>query len=241
MTTSIGNMDDVTMKLPLRLVPRKIGAIFLACFFTFFFGFAVVWTVMASTAVMTGGMENEPFPGFRYAFPAFGIPFLLVGFFGLAFAIMKLLPGGRFYHVDISAQGLTVRRAWKIQQFAWSEICPFGVSARTRSTKGGRITTYWVVALRAGDESHLANEPERYSRSVLQINTGDYANVDVENAASVLVDWLNGIRTEAIERPGRTNNTVAVPPNFRSAVREIGSVAGPMLATQPNRSSVIER
>jgi hypothetical protein len=237
----MGNRGDVMMKLPLRLVPRKIGAVFLACFFTFFFGFAVVWTAMAATGVMTGGMENEPFPGFRYAFPAFGIPFLLVGFFGLAFAIMKLLPGGPFYHVDISAEGLTVRRAWKIQQFAWAEISPFGVSAKTRSTKGGRITTYWLVALRASDESHLANESERFKRSVLQIDTGQYANVEVENAAAVLVDWLNGVRAEAIDRPGRTNNSVAVPTDFRGVVREIGSVAGPMPAAQPKRSSVIER
>ena len=40
-------MDNATMKLPLRLVPRKGGAIFLCCFFLFFFGFAVFWTTMA--------------------------------------------------------------------------------------------------------------------------------------------------------------------------------------------------
>jgi hypothetical protein len=234
-------MDDVMMKLPLRLVPRKIGAIFLGCFFAFFFAFAIFWTTMAAMGVMAGGMESEPFLGFRYVFPAFGIPFLLIGFFGLVFAIMKLLPGGPYYHVEIAPQGIKVRRAWKVRQFAWPEISPFGVSAKTRSTKGGRITTYWVVALRAGDASHLANEAERYNRSVLQINTQDYANVDIANAASVLADWLNGIRAEAIDRPGRSSNTVAVPPDFRGAVREIGSLAGPRPAATPKRSSVIER
>jgi hypothetical protein len=234
-------MDDLMVKLPIRLVPRKIGAIFIGGFFLFFFGFAVVWTTMATMGVMTGGMENEPFPGFRYVFPAFGIPFLLVGFFGLAFAIMKLLPGSPYYYVEIAPRGITVRRAWKIQQFAWSEISPFDVSARTRSTKGGKITTYWVVALRAGDESQLANESERYKRSVLQIDTGQYANIEVEHRASILVDWLNGIRAEAIDRPGRTANTVAVPPVFRDAAREIGSGTGRMPATQAKRSSVIER
>jgi hypothetical protein len=154
---------------------------------------------------------------------------------------MKLLPGSPYYYVEVAPRGITVRRAWKIQQFAWPEISSFGVSARTRSTKGGRITTYWVVALRASDESRLANESERYNRSVLQIDTGQYANVEVENAASVLVDWLNGIRTEAIDRPGRASNTVAVPPDFRGAVREIGPAAVPMPAAQSKRSSVIER
>ena len=234
-------MDETSMRLPIRLVPRKIGAIFLGCFFTFFFGFAAVWTTMATTSVLTGGMEDEPFPGFRYAFPALGIPFLLIGFFGLVFAILKLLPGGPYYHVEIAPQGIKVRRAWKVQQFAWPEISPFGVSAKTRSTKGGRITTYWVVALRAADASHLANEAERYNRSVLQINTQDYANVDIANAASVMADWLNGIRAEAIDRPGRTGNPVAVPPDFRGAVREIAAGAGRMPASPAGRSSVIER
>ena len=73
------------------------------------------------------------------------------------------------------------------------------------------------------------------------MNTSDYANIEVANAASVLADWLNGIRAEAIERPGRTANAVEVPPDFRAAVREIGPGTGRAPAAQPNRSSVIER
>jgi hypothetical protein len=234
-------MDDVMMKLPLRLVPRKVGAIFLCFFFLFFFGFAVFWTTMATTAVLTGGMENEPIPGFRFAFPAFGIPFLLVGFFGLAFAVMKLLPASPYYHLEISPQGLTARRAWKRQQFAWSALSPFGVSVRTRSTKGGKVTNYWVVALRAGDASNLAVESERYKRSVVQIDAGEYGSDGAENAASVMVEWLNGIRTDAIGRPGRAATTIAVPPDFRGVAREIGAATGRMPAVPAGRSSVIER
>lgn len=229
------------MKLPLRLVPGKGGAIILGFFFLFFFGFAVFWTTMATMGVLTGGMENEPFPGFRFVFPAFGLPFLLVGFFGLAFAVMKLLPGSPYFHVEISSQGLVVRRAWKTRQFAWAEISPFAISVKTRSTKGGRVTTYWVVALRAGDESHLPIESERYNRSVLQIDAGEYGSGKAENAAPVLVDWLNGIRADAIEHPGRNNSPVAVPPDFRDSARAIGPGAGRMPATSPGRSSVIER
>jgi hypothetical protein len=233
-------LHDVTMKLPLRLMPRKIGAVFRSFFFLFFFGFAVFWTVMAARGVMTGGMESEPFSGFRYAFPAFGIPFLLIGLLGLGSAILKLLPGSPYHHVEISRQGLKVRRAWKIQQFAWPEISPFGLSVKTRSTKGGKVRTYWVVALRAADAALLADEQERYKRSVLQINTGDYVNIDVEPAASVLVDWLNGIRTEAVEHPARLA-AVAVPPEFRDIARPIGPGQDGARATPANRSSVIER
>jgi hypothetical protein len=228
------------MKLPLRLMPRKFGAVLLGCFFLFFFGFAVFWTIMATMGVMTGGMENEPFPGFRFAFPAFGLPFLVVGFVGLAIALSKLLPGSPYYHVEISPQGVKVRRGWKVQQFAWREISPFGISVKTRSTKGGRITTHWVVALRASDESFLASEKERYNRSVVQIDAGEYTQGKAEDAAVALVDWLNGIRTEAIDRPGRASATTAVPPDFRGAAREISAAAG-MPTVSAGRSSVIER
>jgi hypothetical protein len=230
-------MDDVVMKLPLRMMPRKFGAVLLCFFFLFFFGFSVFWTIMATMGVMSGGMENEPFPGFRFAFPAFGIPFMAIGFVGLAVALMKLLPGSPYWHVEIAPQGIKVRRGLKLQQFAWSEISPFGISERTRSTKGGKVTTHWVVALRAGDANLLTVEKERYNRSVLQIDAGQYTQDKAEDAAVALVDWLNGIRIEAIDRPGRTGTTTAVPPDFRGAVREIALGA----ASPARRPSVIER
>jgi hypothetical protein len=229
------------MKLPLRLIPRKLGAVFLCFFFLFFFGFSMFWTVMAATGVMTGGMENEPFPGFRYAFPAFGIPFMVIGFVGLSTALMKLLPGSPYWHVEIAPQGIKVRRGLKVRQFAWSEISPFGISVKTRSTKGGKVTTHWVVALHKSDESFLADEKARYNRSVLQINAGEYTQEEVEDAAVALMDWLNGTRTEAIDRLGRAATTTAVPPEFRGAVREIGVTPGRMPATPAGRSRVIER
>jgi hypothetical protein len=234
-------MDDVMLKLPLRLAPRKFGAILLCFFFLFFFGFSVVWTIMAATGVMTGGMEGEPFPGFRYAFPAFGIPFMVIGLVGLSVALMKLLPGSPYYHVEIAPQGIKVRRAWKVRQFAWSEISPFGISVKTRSTKGGKITTYWVVALRTSDQSFLADEKQRYNRSVVRIDAGEYAHGKAEDASAALMDWLNRIRTDAIDRPGRAPASTAVPPDFRGAVREIAVAAGRLPATPASRSSVIER
>ncbi len=234
-------MDDVTMRLPLRLMPRKFGAVLLCLFFLFFFGFSVFWTIMAAMGVMTGGMEGEPFPGFRYAFPAFGIPFMVIGFVGLSTGLMKLLPGSPYFHVEILSQGIKTCRGFKHRQFAWSGISPFGISVKTRSTKGGKVTTYWVVALRAGDESYLSDEKQRYNRSVLQIDAGEYTQDKAEDAATVLADWLNGIRAEAIDRPGRAATTTAVPPEFRGAVREIGTGSARRPAAAVARSGVIER
>jgi hypothetical protein len=154
---------------------------------------------------------------------------------------MKLLPGGRFYHVDISAQGIAVRRAWKIEQVAWPEVSPFGISVRTKSTKGGKVTTHWVVALRASDAGSLADEAERYKRSVLKIDAGEYGSSKAADAAEALVVWLNGIRTEAIERRGRVGETVRVPPDFNAVALASGTGITGAVAAAAKRSSVIER
>lgn len=230
-------MDDVTMKLPLRLVPRKTGQIFKILFFGFFFCFAIFWTTMASTMLFEAPVGEEPWPGFQYLFPLFGLPFIVVGVAGLATSGLKLLPLSPYYHVELAADGITQRKLFRIRHFAWSALSPFDVAIKVRSTKGGKVTTYWIVALNAADAQYLADEKQRYNRSVLQINTGEYVNMDVANAATVLADWLNGLRQGAADRPGRASATVTVPPDFRRAAREIGS-ARVMPAV---RSSVIER
>jgi hypothetical protein len=232
-----GTMDDVMMKLPLRLMPRKFGAVLLGLGSFFFFGFAVFWTTLATKSVLEGSMVE----GIGYAFPAFGLPFLVIGFIGLVSALTKLLPGSPYWHVEIAPQSITVRRGWNVRQYAWPELSPFGISVRTKSTKGGKVTTHWVVALSAGDESFLADEKQRYSRSVLRINAGEYTHDKAEDAAAAMADWLNDIRTEAIDRPGRAATTTAMPPDFRGAVREIGAATARMTATPAGRSGVVER
>jgi len=225
------------MKLPLRLVPRKTGQIFKILFFGFFFGFAIFWTAMASTMLLAGPVQEEPWPGFHYLFPLFGLPFIIVGVVGLTGSVLKLLPLSPYYHVELRPDGIGTRKLFQRRFFAWAALSPFDIAIKVRRTKGGKVTTYWIVALNAADAQHLADEKQRYNRSVLQINTGEYVNMDVENAATVLADWLNDLRRRAVDRPGRAASTTVVPPDFRPAAREIGR----MTATSAERSGVIER
>jgi hypothetical protein len=237
-------MDETSMRLPIRLLPRRGGQIFRIFFFMFFFCFSIFWIVMAASGTMHIEDGKEPIAGFRYLFPAFGIPFVLVGVFGLASSLVKLLPGSPYYYVEIAPGGIIVRKAWKTRRFAWSELSPFGVSVKVNHGKNGTTTTYWVVALRAADADRLAYETERYNRSVLQINAGEYGVGDADMAASVLSDWLSQIRVEAVDHPGRLPDIVAVPPNFRGRVIEVGLAMMSARATSaaaPRSSSVIER
>ena len=232
-------MDETSMRLPIRLLPRKGQQIYRLLFFIFFFTFAVFWIAMAATGTLGGHMQSEPLPGFRYAFPLFGLPFVLVGLVGIASAIAKMLPGSPFSHVEIAPEGITIRKPWKMRRFAWSQLSPFAVSLKARQDDGGRSTTYWVVALSAADTGRLAIQTERYNRSIVQIDAGEYAGGDTDMAASVLSDWLNQIRTAAVEHPGRLPSVVAVPPDFRDGAIEL--IAASVGAAAAKRSSVIER
>jgi hypothetical protein len=181
-------------------------------------------------------------PGFRYIFPAFGLPFMIVGLLGLAGSIAKLLPRSPYYYLEVAPDGIAVRKAWKLRRFAWSELSPFGVSIKVRRGKGGTTTTYWVVALRAADAGRATNDNERYNRSILQIDAGEYGAGDADMAASALVDWLNALQAEAVAHPGRLPSDAAIPPDFRDRAIEVApSGAGAASSPAPRRSSVIER
>jgi hypothetical protein len=230
------------MRLPLRLLPRRGGQVFKIAFFLFFFGFAILWTVMASSVLFQAPAGNEPVPGFRYIFPAFGLPFMIVGLLGLAVSIAKLLPGSPYYYVEVAPDGVAVRKASKIRRFAWSELSTFSVSVKVRRGKGGTTTTYWVVALRPADAARATDDNERYNRSILQIDAGEYGAGDADMAASALVDWLNALQAEAVAHPGRLPSDTAIPPDFRGRAIAVAPLrTGATSSPPPRRSGVIER
>jgi len=236
-------MDEASMRLPIRLLPRRGNQVFRILFFAFFFGFAIFWITMAATMLAQAPTGNDPFPGFHYIFPLFGLPFMIVGAIGLFSAVMKLLPGSPYYYVEVAPGGVAVRKAWKIRRFAWAEISPFDVAVKIRRTKGGKVTTYWVVAQRAGDAMPATNDNDRYNRSVLQIDAGEYGAGNADMAASALVDWLNGLQSDAVAHPGRLPSITAIPPDFRGRAIEVRSAAVGAGVASPSsrRSGVIER
>lgn len=236
-------MDETSMRLPIRLLPRRGSQVFRILFFAFFFGFSIFWIVTAATLLARAPTGNDPFPGFHYVFPLFGLPFMIVGAIGLFSAVMKLLPASPYYYVEIAPAGIAVRKAWTMRRFAWSEISPFDVAVKVRRTKGGKVTTYWVVAQRAADAVPATTDNERYNRSVLQIDAGEYGSGGAETAASALVDWLSRIRTDAIEHPSRLTGGVVVPPDLRVRPMKVAPALSGAASTvsAPRRSGVVER
>lgn len=212
-------MDNAVWPLPIRLVPRRGAQIFRIVFFTFFVGFALFWIAMAASGTWFADGDRDGGHWAAYLFPLFGLIFVGIGGMGLAEAIAKLLPGSPYHHLLISGTGLTIRTMWRAQRHAWAELSPFDVSVRTRRDKNGHIRySYYVVALPAADAEKLADENERYNRSVFRIDADEFGADSAATDAADLAAWFNTLRESALDRRLSAAEPVSVPPGFRASI-----------------------
>jgi hypothetical protein len=235
-------METMSLKLPIRLVPRKGKSLYMLFFMIFWTGFSVFWVVMASSMLWGDAPVEGAGWGFKYLFPAFGIPFVVIGVLGLSKAVLQLLPSSPAFHVEIAADGILVRAGWKVRRFDWASLSAFDVALKVIQDEGTKTKTYWIVALRAEDAQYLADEKERYRCSVLKINAGEYGSDGDGMAASELAEWLNQLRQDAIDRRLKPGQEIAIPPAFRSSVIA-GAPGAPVRSTPAVAAphSVIER
>src|SRR5262245_39715410 len=104
-----GLMMDPTMRLPVRLLPRRGQQIGVLAFFGFFLGFSIFWMAGAAGILdLNEGEINFPPPDgwAANAFALFGLPFAFAGICGMAVATLKMLPNSPFYHLEIDSEGL---------------------------------------------------------------------------------------------------------------------------------------
>jgi hypothetical protein len=101
-------MDQATLRLPIRLLPRKTHQLGRIAFFGFFFGFSLFWMGGASGIVdLDNGTIHIPPPGGWAAgtFGLFGLPFAIIGICGIGGALLRMLPDSPYYHIEINADG----------------------------------------------------------------------------------------------------------------------------------------
>lgn len=207
---------DQESRLPVRLLPRRGAQIPMILFFGFFLGFAIFWTVSAATT--TGATRfsdpRDPEFWFSYLFPLFGVPFILVGAAGIASAVLKLLPGSPYYHLEINADGLLIRSPLRPKRYAWRGLPPFETLERRRRTKNGTRITWYTVAM-----EHAPREPGMEAgatrqREVLRIHADEYGAKNGQQDAADLAAWLNHLRALALDKRLSTHEPVDVPAGF---------------------------
>lgn len=195
-------MASATLRLPIRLLPRKRWYILLMVgFFGVFFSFALFWIVAAAQPGMHLQFNEETVtdPLIRSLFPLFGLPFLLVGAGGLAAFGARLLPRSPYHHVEVSAEGLRVRTLTKPKDFAWRDLPAFETLEVVNSDSDGTTRTYYAIAMRSSAPATPAKSAVD-PREIVRVPAEEYGAKDTMDDAQMLADWLNQVRDHALMR-----------------------------------------
>jgi len=231
---------SIAYRLPIRLLPRKRAQIVPMVFFGIFLGFSIFWTVMATIMISRANFSEEDAPEFLLGrlFPFFGIPFMLVGAGGIGRSILKMRPGSPHYHLEVNADGLTIRSLFKQQRYAWRELPPFETLKVRRSTKSGVTFEWYTVAMQSLPPKPSMPQDSTYQREVLRIFADEYGASDGEKDAADLASWLNGLRQLAIDQRLTPNAQVGVPVGFIANAINAPTIGA---GRTPRESTVVRR
>lgn len=219
-------MDQAALRLPIRLVPRKGIQLGLIAFFSVFFGFSVFWMGGASGIVdLDNGVIHVPPPGgwAQGAFALFGLPFLVVGFCGIAGGLVKMLPNSPYFHIEINADGLLVRSLFMQTRHAWRDLPAFETLERRRRTKNGTSISWYTVAMESAPLEAGMKPGSSHQREVIRIDADSYGAKKGEEDAADLAAWLNHLRDLARDNRLSPNEMVEVPAGFADNAITVGS------------------
>ncbi|WP_119299907.1 hypothetical protein [Dongia deserti] len=207
---------DQHVRLPIRLLPRRGAQIPLILFFGAFLGFAIFWTVSAAVTTDTRSFSDSSDTEFWLSrlFPLFGVPFILIGAGGIASAVLKLLPGSPYYHLEINADGLLVRSLFKQKRYGWRELPPFNTLERRRRTKNGTRIDWYTVAMEGAPLEPGMKAGATHQCEVLRIFADEYGAKNGQQDAADLAAWLNHLRDLARDNRLSSNEQVRVPSGF---------------------------
>ena len=175
-----GTLNQGSMELPIRLVPRNWVPTGMA----FYLLTAVVFGSVALTMLKTGSSSDE----------ASGIlaAILLAGIILAVLAWQRSRAGSPYYHIQLTPQSIEERAGFLSREFLWSEITPFNV---TMLYSGGESEVgtemYFVTTSSISDVKGRA----------MMIKPGDYLTKDGRAGAQQLADWLNVLRAQAMNDP----------------------------------------
>lgn len=211
------SLTDRHCRLPLRLLPRRRAQIPAFLVFGFFLGFALFWMAGAAGILdMNEGTLRFPPPGgwAASAFALFGLPFAIGGLCGIVVALLKMLPGSPYHHLEVNGDGLVIRSLFKQERHAWHALPAFETLEHRRRTKNGtRIRWYAVAVENAPLEPGMA-AGATHQREVLRIDADEYGAKNGQQDALDLAAWLNGLRALAIDDRLSTHESVEVPAGF---------------------------
>lgn len=211
-----GSLEQ-SLRLPIRLLPRRRGQIGAILVFAFFLGFSIFWMGGASGILdLDNGAIHIPPPGgwAEAAFGLFGLPFAAIGLCGIAASVLKMLPGSPYYHLEIGADGLLIRSLFKQRRHAWSDLPVFETLERRRRTKNGTRVSWYTIAMESAPLEAGMDAGATRQREVVRIDANEYGAGSGQQDAADLAAWLNDLRARARDGNLGTTEQVQVPAGF---------------------------
>jgi hypothetical protein len=234
-------MDQATLRLPIRLLPRKTHQLGLIAFFGFFFGFSLFWMGGASGVVdLDNGAIHIPPPGgwAQGTFGLFGLPFAIIGICGIGGALLRMLPNSPYYHLEINADGLLVRALFKRTRHAWRDLPAFETLEHKRRTKNGTRVSWYTVAMEGAPLEAGMERGASHQREVIRIDADGYGAKNGEQDAADLAAWLNHLRELVRDGQLSPNEIVQVPEGLAGNAI---TVAAQTLGGQAERTPTVVR
>jgi hypothetical protein len=220
-------MDQVSLQLPIRLIPHKGGQIGQLLLGIFMIGFSIFWMGGAFDVFdLNNGIVN-PLTWDRIQdrpVALLGLIVTAVGIFGAARAILRMLPDSPYDHLQVSSDGLLVRRFFRQDHHAWRDLPPFTTIEVVKSGKHKTIRHYTVAV--QGEAPPLdAPRSASYGREVVRIYAQEYGRRKSQVDADALTEWLNTLRDQALDKSLGANEIVAIPEPFQTTVMSVSNTA----------------
>ena len=202
-------MEQATLKLPIRLAPRRGMQAGLLLLSVAMGAFALYWIPREfgeSQRFVADGAR-----GLDYLLnllpPLIAGAFLMMCAMGIFRSILKLLPGSPYYHLALYPEGLVIRAPFRRRRFGWNEIAAFETIEVKRSGKYGPRYQYFTVARAAADAGR--------SQELLRVHADEYGGKKGQEDADTLTAWLNALRQRGIGGGLKNGDAIEIPEGFR--------------------------
>lgn len=205
-------MEQATLKLPIRLTPRRGAQAGLLVLSIGFAAFAVYWIADEfgeSRRFIADGAQGLDY-WLNLLPPLVAAAFLAMCALGAIRSFLKLLPGSPYYHFALYPEGVMVQAPFHRRRFTWEELPPFEIIEVKRSSKYGPRYQYFTIA-RATDPK--SGRP----RELLRVHADEYGGKKSKEDADALTDWLNALRERGASGRLKNGDAIEIPEGFRKS------------------------
>lgn len=203
-------MEQATLKLPIRLTPRRGAQAGLLALSAGMAAFAVYWIAdefRDSRSFIAEGAQGMDY-WLNLLPPLVAAAFLAMCAFGILRSFLKLLPGSPYYHLALYPEGLVVQAPFRRRRFTWRELPTLETIEVKRTSKYGPRYQYFTIARAAAAG---ADRP----REVLRVHADEYGGRKSKEDADALTAWLNALRERGLSDRLKNGDAIEIPEGFR--------------------------